>query len=279
MKHLYLIIFFFMPINLLNAQSLPKTIAKLNLVYKTENNWEGKLDFYQPMHTKKVPLIIYIHGGGWTHGNKEAEFEKFKVFIENGYAVANVEYRLANQAPAPAAIQDVNSAIMYLLADAKALNFDPNKIVLMGGSAGAHLALLTGLQAAKPIYTNKRFKVAAMISKYGPTNLQTWEPATKPGSASASWLGDRVNDTAFLKSLSPINYAYKNKIPVLFIHGDEDKSVPLEQSETLYQKLLVNGSYAEIYVVNGGKHGNFGDIETAKMDKVMLAFLAKQLEK
>ncbi len=279
-KRLYLILFFLSTVTCLNAQTTISAIdEKLNLIYTSINGWDGKLDFYRPKGSQKVPLVIYIHGGGWTHGNKEAEYEKFKVFLANGYAVANVEYRLANQAPAPAAIVDVNAAILYVLNQSNKLKIDPNKVVLIGGSAGSHLALLAGLQARNPLYGSKSFKVAAIISKYGPTDLLTWDAATNPSSASSTWLGNRKTDTAFIKSLSPINYIVHNKIPILFIHGDQDKTVPLQQSTALYDKLKKHGSITTLYVVKGGKHGNFGEAETAKMDLQMLSFLDKYLGK
>lgn len=256
-----------------------KTEKKIDIVYTKINDWEGKLDLYLPEGKKDNMLVIYIHGGGWTHGNKEAEYEKIKIFIENGYTVANVEYRLAPQAAAPAAIEDVNCAIAYLLGNVKQYRFDPKKVVLMGGSAGAHLALLAGLQSHKPLFTAgctvKPFKVAAIISKYGPTDLLTWEPATKPGSASATWVGKRGTDTAFLQSLSPFYSVSGRKIPVLFIHGDQDRTVPVEQSQKLYQKLKQLDYLTELYVVKDGKHGNFGAVETPKMDQKMLEFLAQ----
>jgi len=275
----FLLLFFMLISNQLIAQPIAKIDEKLNLIYAITNGWEGKLDYYQPKSNTKLPLVIYIHGGGWTHGNKEAEYDKFKVFLANGYAVANIEYRLANQAAAPAAIVDVNMAINYLIKNAKDLNFDKSKVVVMGGSAGAHLALLAGLQSQNKIYKSKKFKVAAIISKYGPTDLLTWKPATAPGSASATWLANRKNDTVFVKTLSPVNYVSNNKIPVLFIHGDQDKTVPVEQSMTLFELLKKQGSPTEIYIVKGGKHGNFGDVETPKMDSVMIGFLSKFLKK
>jgi len=275
----FLLLFFMLISNQLIAQPIAKIDEKLNLIYAITNGWEGKLDYYQPKSNTKLPLMIYIHGGGWTHGNKEAEYDKFKVFLANGYAVANIEYRLANQAAAPAAIVDVNMAINYLIKNAKDLNFDKSKVVVMGGSAGAHLALLAGLQSQNKIYKSKKFKVAAIISKYGPTDLLTWKPATAPGSASATWLANRKNDTVFVKTLSPVNYVSNNKIPVLFIHGDQDKTVPVEQSMTLFELLKKQGSPTEIYIVKGGKHGNFGDVETPKMDSVMIGFLSKFLKK
>ncbi|WP_231425175.1 alpha/beta hydrolase [Pedobacter sp. Leaf250] len=266
-------------INTVLAQVPTNVLQKLNIVYTIKNGWEGKLDFYQQNINKKAALVVYIHGGGWVHGNKEAEYEKIKVFIQHGYSVANIEYRLAKQDPAPAAIEDVNEAINYLIKNTTVLNYDVNKMVLMGGSAGAHLALLAGLQSQRKVYNKRKFKVAAIISKYGPTDLLTWKPATDARSASSAWLADKKNDTTFIKSLSPVNYVAKNKIPTLFIHGDQDQTVPIQQSETLYQMLKSQRSPTQLYIVKGGKHGNFGEMETAKMDSVMIGFLSKYLSK
>ncbi len=266
-----------MPLSMF-SQSLS---SRIDVIYTVKDNWQGRLDLYLPDTKENNALVIYIHGGGWTHGRKEAEYEKFKVFIENGYAVANVEYRLANQAPAPAAIEDVQCAIAYLLKNADSLKLDKRRFVLMGGSAGAHLALLAGLGASQMqgSCSLRQFKPAAIISKYGPTDLLRWKPAMTEGGASASWLADKRKDTAFVNTLSPISYVSKDHIPVLFVHGDQDKTVPMLQSETLYRKLKKHGYPAQMYVVQGGKHGNFGEVETPKMDAVMIAFLRKYLKR
>lgn len=256
------------------------TINK-DLVYKTIGNWNGRLDIYIPEKNPLNPLVMYIHGGGWTHGNKEAEYDKFKVFIENGLAVANVEYRLANQAPAPAAIEDVNCALAYIIQHAKELRIDKRKIILIGGSAGAHLALMLGLPSNSPIYTGgcdiSGGKILGIISKYGPTDLPNWGATNKPGGASMEWVGNRAGDSTFLKSLSPI-YNITTKIPVLLVHGDKDRTVPVQQSLTLLDQLKKNGNPVDIHIVKNGGHGNFGEIETPIMDKEMIRFVKKHLK-
>lgn len=263
-----------------HSQVLPTSVSeKKDIIYSTIGDWQGKLDMYFPKSKKKLPLVIYIHGGGWTHGSKDREYDKIKVFFENGYAVANIGYRLAGQAPAPAAINDVYTAIQFILDSAKAWNIDKNKIALMGGSAGAHLAMVVALQSSTPIYTGllpaKPFKVAAIISKYGPTDLFTWESLKKSNSASLTWLGGRENDSAFVKSLSPFYLQDKQKIPTLFVHGSDDPTVSVHQSLALYEKMKQLNVPTENFIVNKGKHGNFGSEETAKMNKAMIAFLKK----
>src|SRR5258705_3085066 len=119
--------------------------AQLNVVYTKVKDWEGKMDIYLPPKDKgKSPVVINIHGGGWNHGVKESQ-SGFNTFFKMGYAVANIEYRLTGQATAPAAVEDARCALIYLIRQAKELNIDVNKIVVMGGSSGGHLALMAGL--------------------------------------------------------------------------------------------------------------------------------------
>ena len=92
------------------------------------------MDLYLPPKTNKpTAIVINIHGGGWNHGVKESQ-GGFSTFFKAGFAVANIEYRLTGQATAPAAVEDTRCALIYLVKNAKALNIDVNKIVIMGGS-------------------------------------------------------------------------------------------------------------------------------------------------
>ncbi|HTN39079.1 MAG TPA: alpha/beta hydrolase [Arachidicoccus sp.] len=227
--------------------------------------------------------VFYIHGGGWTHGKKEDEYEKVKVFIEAGFTVANVEYRLAGQAPAPAADEDVHCALVYLLNRAKQYNINPEKVILIGASAGGHLALLLGLRSVNPLFDGgckyPNLIIAGIISKYGPTDLMTWKPARQVGSSSSTWLGARLMDTAFIKTLSPVNYVSPKirQIPVLFVHGKKDMTVPIRQAEVLYQKLKANGNKTKLFIAENGKHGNFSPADNVQMNKVMIDFILQSV--
>lgn len=264
------------------SQSLNKGVKfTKDIVYKTVNGWLGKLDLYQPNRKSKNPLILYIHGGGWIHGKKEEEYDKIKVFIDNGFTVANIEYRLAQQAPAPAAVEDVHCALVYLLDHAKQYHIDPKKVIIMGASAGAHLALLLGLQGvdkASPYngscsYPN--FTPAGIISKYGPTNLVTWKAATASDSPFSKWLGDKATDSNFVKAMSPIDYIgpHIKNIPVLLVHGKKDHTVPFTQAATFYQQLKANGNPVQFHVVENGGHGRFSPSDNDLMNTDMINFV------
>lgn len=248
--------------------------AQIDVVYTQVNGWDGRMDLYtNPKSEIPTPVVINIHGGGWNHGVKESQ-SGYGSFFKNGYAVANVEYRLVGVAPAPAAIEDVRCALIYLYTHAKELNIDTNKIVVMGGSSGGHLALMAGLLANdKKFDTNCKYdgdiKVAAIIDKYGVTDLV---PLSKWKSAK-NWLGKGFENQKFIESVSPLYYVTKNSPPVYIVHGDADPIVPYDQSVSLYEKLKSNGVKSKFLTIEGGNHGKFTKEEKSDMSKDMWSFL------
>lgn len=254
---------------------------QIDVVYTSGKNWEQKLDLYLPPNNgKPTPVLINIHGGGWNHGTKESQ-SGFNTFFKMGFAVANIEYRLTPQATAPAAVEDARCALIYLIKNAKALNIDVNKIVIMGGSAGGHLALMAGLLANDHRFDGncpgvENIRVAAIIDKYGITDVWDWGYGKHITSKSAGrWLGDKANDAAFARSVSPINYISKDNPPVFIAHGDADPTVPYEQSVELHKKLKEAGVITEFMTIEGGKHGGFPRDKNSELNKAIAAFLQK----
>lgn len=253
--------------------------AQLNVVYTTVKGWEGKMDLYLPPKEKgNSPVVINIHGGGWNKGVKESQ-TGFSTFFKAGFAVANIEYRLTGQATAPAAIEDTRCALIYLIKNAEALNIDVNKIVIMGGSAGGHLALMGGLLGNDHSFDKncpgvENIKVAAIIDKYGISDVWDWGYGQVIKSKSArSWLGEYANDEKFAKSVSPINYITKNSPPVFIVHGDADPTVPYQQSVDLHKKLVAAGVKTEFITVEEGLHGKFEKEKNSEINKAMMEFI------
>ncbi|KHJ38745.1 carboxylesterase NlhH [Pedobacter glucosidilyticus] len=246
---------------------------QLNVVYTVANGWEGKMDLYLPPKDKgPSPVVINIHGGGWNKGSKESQ-TGFNTFFKKGYAVANIAYRLSQVAPAPAAVEDTRCALIYLIKNAKALNIDINKIVIMGGSAGGHLALMGGLLGNDTRFDSNckglnNVKVAAIINKYGIAELGDW-----PSKSLNMWLGDQIKNPAFVQSVSPIYHVKKNSPPVFIVHGDADPVVSYQQSVKLKKKLDEMGVKNTFITVEGGGHGKFPQEKNAEVNKSIISFL------
>lgn len=254
--------------------------SQLNLVYTKRDGWEGKLDFYAPSTNKPTPLVINIHGGGWNKGVKESQ-TGFSTFFKAGFAVANIEYRLSGQSTAPAAVEDARCALLYLIKNAKALNINVDKIVVMGGSSGGHLALMTGLLGADHRFDKScadvpNLKVAAIVDKYGITDVWDWAYGPNKTSKSAvQWLGSYSKDPAFAASVSPISYVTKTSPPVFIVHGDADPTVPYQHSVTLQQKLAAAGVVHEFITVPGGLHGKFEKEKNSEINRAIINFLKR----
>ena len=253
--------------------------SQLNVVYTKVKDWEGKMDLYlPPKGSEPAPIVINIHGGGWNHGVKESQ-TGFSTFFKIGFAVANMEYRLTGQATAPAAVEDTRCALIYLIKNANELNIDVNKIVIMGGSAGGHLALMGGLLANDHRFDGNcpgvdNIKVAAIIDKYGITDVWDWGYGNNITSKSATrWLGEKADDKKFAMSVSPINYVNKNSPPTFIVHGDADPTVPYQQSVDLHKKFLTAGVKTEFITVKDGGHGKFEKEKNSEINKKIAEFL------
>jgi acetyl esterase/lipase len=255
--------------------------CEIDAVYKEVGKWKGRMDiYYNEKAEVPTPLVINIHGGAWTHGQKETQ-TGFKSFFRKGFAVANVEYRLAADAYAPAAIEDVRCALLYMIEHAGEYNIDTDRIVVMGGSAGGHLALMAGLVGYNQLFDKecskaKPVKVAAIIDKYGITDL-TAIPAGKWRNKSALlWLDSNKDNMGFLESISPVTYVNPENPPVFIVHGDADPVVPYEQSVLLHEKLDKAGVINSFITIEGGLHGKFNQEDKSRVSHAIINFLVEQ---
>jgi acetyl esterase/lipase len=232
-----------------------------NVTYLTASNWEAKLDLYVT-RTPDIPrpTLIFIHGGGWTGGTKEASATGIPSYLEMGMNVVNVEYRLARIAPAPAAVEDCRCALRWVIQHAKDYGIDVNRIVLSGGSAGGHLALTTGMLPASagldrqcPGATD--LKVAAIVNWFGISDVNELLDGPNMKTYAVAWLGSTPDREQIAKRVSPLTYVRAGLPPVLTIHGDADPTVPYTQSVRLHKALTDVGVPNELMTIPGGKHG------------------------
>ena len=223
---------------------------------------------------KNRPGVIVIHGGGWIQGDKESVLETFCLpFVEHGFVVANVEYRLANAATAPAAVNDVLEAAKWFRDRAADYKVDTNQIVVTGNSAGGHLAMMVGM-APESAGLGPSIKIAAVINFYGISDVpdQLEGPHLQP--YAVTWVPEQSGRMDLAKKLSPITYVRKGLPPVLSIHGDSDPVVPYDQTVRLTKELKAAGDQAELITVPGGKHG-FPPEEMSKLWPQIFKWLKK----
>lgn len=207
-----------------------------------------QLDLYRPkILGKPTPVLVFIHGGAWTSG-KRSDYRIYGIdFAKRGYIVASVTYRLSQEAPFPAAVEDVKCAVRFLRANAKQYNIDPDKMAAIGGSAGGHLAMMIGYSSDVPELEGSggnagvSSRVQAVVDLYGPTDLTTdFARAAKPV---LKFFGNKKYDQAAdqYKLASPLAHVSKDDPPTLILHGTIDNVVQIDQSDILADKLKEQG--------------------------------------
>jgi len=252
-----------------------------DITYATFNNFESKLDIYERRDvTSPQPTLLYIHGGGWTAGSKDASLGDFLPFLEMGWNVVNVEYRLARVSNAPAAVEDSLCALRWVATNAAAHHFDITRIVTSGNSAGGHLALTTamipetaGLDRGCPGVPLP--KVAAVVDWYGITDVNDLLDGPNRRGYAVQWLGTSPDRAAIAKRVSPLEYVRPGLMPILMLQGDADPTVPYEHSLRLKAALDGAGVPNQLYTVPGGKHGNFSAPEWDAAWATVREFLKK----
>jgi acetyl esterase/lipase len=228
-----------------------------NITYLTASNYESKLDLYVTRTPERpLPTLIYIHGGGWVSETKELRNLEVLPYLEMGMNVVNVDYRLAKIAPAPAAVEDARCALRWVINNAKQYGIDPARLVLAGGSAGAHLALLAAMlpQAAgfdRLCPGPDNLKVAAVLSWYGVTDVV--EMMDSP--AARTWLGSNPDREQLAKRISPLTYVRAGLPPMFLLHSVTDPIAPYSQSVRLHEALDKVGVANELLTIPGGRHG------------------------
>ena len=265
-----------------------------NVTYHVASNAESKLDLYLPRNADgATPVLMYIHGGGWVRGTKESNVLRVLPYLEMGWSVVNVEYRMADVAHAPAAVEDCRCALRWVYRNAEEYNFDTNRIVVSGNSAGGHLSLTTGMLPASAgldrqcpgdrrrswstgNLSTAELKVAAIINWYGITDvvgLMHGPPGTS-GNFTEAWLGSGNDRAAVAERVSPLSYVRPGQPPVLTIHGDADSIVPYDHAIRLHEALDAAGVANELLTVAGGGHGGFSEADNLHIYDTIRDFLA-----
>jgi len=250
-----------------------------NVVYQVADGYEAKLDLYLPRGQQAPrPTLIQFHGGGWTGGSKESTALRFLPYLEMGWAVVNVEYRLARVALAPAAVEDCLCALRWIIRNAEQYNIDVSQLVVTGYSAGGHLALTTGIVPAsvgldRQCPGNERLDVAAVVNWFGITDVGDLLDGENMKRYAVQWMGSMPNRYEIAERVSPLSYVRPDLPPVLTIHGDADPTVPYDHAVRLRDALTEAGVPNQLHTVPGGGHGNFSAAQYVEAYEVIRAFL------
>jgi acetyl esterase/lipase len=274
------------------ANIFPKgTSVDANIPYADDTLKKHTLDIYFPPVKKlSYPLVVWIHGGAWMTNDKYADMSymvnTLRDLVNNGYAVASIDYRWSTTAPFPAQVQDCNAAIDYLATNAAQYNIDDSRIALIGFSAGGHLASLIGLSNNNNerdfYYKGKkpRFKINLVIDFYGPSDLMTLKDHDNPDPKNPITLllgGTVAEKPKLAKEASPITWLDRKDPPFLIIQGEKDESVNPEQAKTLSDWLTKAGIPNELIIVPGAPH--YGAMfDAANIRREILRYLSKYLQ-
>lgn len=240
-----------------------------DLAYVAGGHERQKLDLFLPEKAgDPIPVIVWIYGGAWRAGSKEANpLLSFVVsFVNDGFAVASVNYRLSQHATFPAQLEDVRGAIEWLRANAGPFGLDPDRIAAWGNSSGGHLAALLGTTSGVPPArnTDQSTRVRAVVDFFGPTDFLQMDDHrlpdglvhNTPDSPESQLIGGAIQDNREkAMRANPITYVTADDAPFLILHGDADKLVPLHQSQLLYDALTRTGVAATFRTLEGAGHG------------------------
>lgn len=230
-------------------------------------------DFYAPKGRDKAPVLVAVHGGGWQVGSRKFYTNWGPYLAKNGYAVFAIEYRLMKPGVKtyPGAIYDTKAAVQYVRAKAAELNVDPERIGMIGDSAGGHLSALVALAGEEPLYSSEyksdpnssvSAKVKAVVGFYGVYDmLAQWQhdllarPLDNIGEKFLG-AGAHTNRQVFFEA-SPINYATvsRNSTRFLLIHGTDDDIVdPATQSVAFLNALTQARFLVRRVIIPGAGH-------------------------
>ncbi|EPP4079578.1 alpha/beta hydrolase fold domain-containing protein [Vibrio cholerae] len=261
-----------------------------DITFKTVDGRVLKLDLYKPKaeRIQPYPLLIWVHGGAWKRGSKDDVPIKNPLLLssvlQQGYALAAVNYRLSGEATFPAPVQDINDAVNFLYDNALQFHIKADKVIMMGRSAGGHLAGLMGTtntHSNLTFYAKPKYQVKAVVSFFGPTDLLALTnkggKETSKQSSVSRFLGDTPSAIPQIaKQASSTSYVNERTPPFIQLHGTVDKQVPLEQSQLLKAKLDEYGINNQLWIEQNVGHSD-PIFDTEKYVPKVITFIKEHL--
>ena len=239
-----------------------------NIEYGQAGGTSLRLDARVPDGTGPYPAALIVHGGAWVAGDRRTSvLPLFQPLSDARIATFSISYRLAGPGPEGfkmskdvaqiltlgTAIDDVRHAVAFVKSHAAEYRVDPDRVALIGESAGAQLASMAALRPGT------QGAVRGVVAFYGPSDLVKFVQTSVwiPENIRRSLKGSAMEKLLFagLRDLSPVTWANQGAPPFLLIHGTADTLVPFDQSQELCSKLRDAGVRCDLYAVKGGNHG------------------------
>src|SRR5262245_15063108 len=239
-------------------------LASHSITYKRANNIDLTLNVITAGPESQVrPTVLYIHGGGWVHLSKEDRFFFVLPYLARGMNAVHLEYRTASQALAPAAVEGCRCALRWVYRHSSEYGIDTQKLVLIGESAGGHLALMTGMLDPADGFDNAcawalgqdPIEVAAIVNYFGITDVLDVLEGANRRTWALEWFGSLPDGSDLARRLSPLSYVRPGVPPVVTVHGTDDAAVPYKHAERLHEALERVGVPNKLVAIPGGGHG------------------------
>jgi acetyl esterase/lipase len=262
-------------------------VFEQGIEYSNPDDQHLQLNLARPKEASgKLPAVLCIHGGGFRAGKRERWDQLCQQLAERGYVAATVTYRLAPKYQYPAAVHDVKAAVRWLRANADKYKIDPDRIGVVGDSAGGHLAQYLGVTGDVPSLegdggnAGQSSRVTCVVNYYGPSDLtKSYGKSVDAAEVLPLWLGgDATKEHRKHIVASPLYWVTPAAAPTLLIHGTEDPYVNYEQAGWIHDKLQAAEVEVELLTLQGAGHGFKGE-DAAKAEKAMLDFFDRHLKK
>lgn len=260
------------------ADDSPVT-SKLDVTYKFVEQGPLKLDLHYPAAPKagdKFPLVLFMHGGGWTAGNKTigdrgVRFLGLRALNAQGFCVASVGYRLCTKDGAITVrdcVTDSKDALRFLAKNAEQFSLDVDRVFTWGDSAGGHLAQMVLLSPQEsfpgdPALADARYRLVAGVSWYGPCDFEKTELFNGPGQTGVTdRFGPRIirpdadekAKLAAYREVSPVNYLRAGSPPLLMMQGDQDPTIPVHHARYMKERADAVKAPVEVFIVENSAH-------------------------
>lgn len=243
-----------------------------DMVFTEENNGQpGPCDIWQREDQPRLPVIIWLCGGGWLLTNRNNYLPNLIPFVHRGYILVTVDYQGTNEARFPSQLVQIKAAIRYLRANANKYHIDPNRIGLMGESAGGYYSYLVGVTGEVKEYDlganlDCSSAVQAVCPWYGPAECSLEEYCGIKYHHYLKLGGEISLDSDLAARANPINYISKTTPPFLILHGEDDACVPLWRSEEMYNALIKNGVDVTLVRIAGAGHADIRFFQPQVLD-------------